>query len=81
MRVIWKFEITGKPIQMPRGSVLVDFAMQNDCMTAWFIVDTRAENVSYEFQVFATGQEIPDGALYVASLQDKPFVWHLFLMN
>lgn len=31
------------------------------------------------FRVFGTGQDIPEGAVYVGTTLDGPFVWHVYV--
>lgn len=36
------------------------------------------DSASREYRVFGTGHEIEDACAYEGTVQDPPFVWHLF---
>lgn len=85
MRAIHKFPLphaitTGDPVavEMPPQAIRHRFAMQNHVPTIWAEVDTAHGLVPRYFQIFGTGQELPDGAEYVGTFEQGPFVWHLY---
>jgi hypothetical protein len=69
-------------VTTPQGAQIVHVERQGEQVCLWAIVDTLAERVEREFQVFGTGHELPspEKATYVATWQEGPFVWHLFEM-
>ena len=86
MRTLWKFPVTGlhgEPVvlEMPRGATVVRFAMQCGQPTLWAEVDPDQECERREFAVLGTGHPIADGAAYVGSWEQGPFVWHLYDMQ
>lgn len=68
---------------------LIAFDLQEGVPTVWAEVDdfshspylsevvAKTENPIY-VQIFGTGQYIPDSWNYVGTLQNGPYVWHLY---
>jgi hypothetical protein len=78
---VWKYRITrsgANTFEMPQGAKFVRFAMQAGDPTLWAHVDPDAPFRNRQVQVFGTGHPIPDGAKYIDSCDDGPFVWHAF---
>ena len=67
-------------VRLPQESRVLHFGVQPDeGLVFWADVDTDAEVVDRVFQVFGTGWNVPDDALYVGTTQaDWPYTWHLF---
>ncbi|MGV0985060.1 MAG: DUF7352 domain-containing protein [Limnohabitans sp.] len=86
MKTIWKYEIVmvAAPtvLDMPDGARLLGAGMQQGVagagFVAWFEVDPSAPSVSRAFRIVGTGHDIPSGWAWRATVQDEPFVWHLY---
>lgn len=87
MRTIWKFPIPtatttdAVTLEMPKGAQVVRFASQAGVPTIWALVDDQAALEDRPFQTFGTGHPVTDGAQYVGSYEQGPFVWHVFDMG
>ena len=78
-------------VTMPRGATVVHFAhvyrgpLDNGPRkgepTIWAEVDPTAPNERATFQIFGTGDDVPDAAYHVATWDAEPFVWHLYDMR
>ena len=80
---IWKYPIKLGPqtIDMPKGSVIRHFALQNDIPTLWVEVDSSAELVPRNFIIVGTGHTFENTSLtYIGTVvgHEGVFVWHLF---
>lgn len=84
MKTIWKYElgITGvQGVGMPAGAQILMAQMQNDRLCVWALVDPKATPTQRTFYIYGTGHQIePDlySAIYVATVQQGAFVWHVF---
>lgn len=81
MITIWKFTIPmaeSAEIEMPTGAQLLHVGMQNRSVQLWAQVNTEAPTTIRHFHVRGTGHSIPDNEKHVGSIQDPPFVWHLY---
>lgn len=91
MKRIFKYEIdevTDFPvITMPGGARILKFDVQrkgltqNNTLVIWAMIYTSHEPVSRKLAVVGTGNLCPSTCTpdnYIDSVQDGPFVWHLF---
>lgn len=83
MRRVYKYPVPDIgvvfTVHMPKGARVVNFETQGEAMCFWAVVDPSARMEPRELTVFGTGWDIEDERWqYVASLQDAPYVWHLF---
>jgi hypothetical protein len=83
MKVVYKYPVhpETKSAVLPADARLVQVGMQGDTLMLW------AEHSGYpgddmrvvrHFDVFGTGQPIPDDATHIGTFFDGPFVWHVF---
>lgn len=81
MRTVHKFQLyvteTVQTLKIPVGSIIRHVGRQ-DFICLWVEVDSDAAQVERSFRVFGTGQQIPDGFVYVGTAHDDPFVWHVY---
>ena len=83
-RAVWKYPLPLAPhtqtLRFPGASVrFLHVAMQDATPTLWAEVDTDSEKAwDITLTWFGTGHEIPGNALYVGTVQDGIFVWHLY---
>lgn len=82
MRRVYKYPVpdigTVFTVHLPHDAKAVHFEVQDTNMCFWAVVDPSAKQEPREFTVFGTGWDIEPGWQYVASLQDAPYMWHLF---
>jgi len=81
MRAVWKFpvEFPNCELEMPQNSWIIHVNSQGeDRVVLWVDVDTEAKRVKRRFVVVGTGHEIPAGGVFVGSVKDSPYMWHLF---
>lgn len=84
MKKVWKYHLRERDrcIDVPYGAVFRAVRLHPiDGAWLWFEVDPSANTEQREFRVFGTGHEIPDDAVYIATLFQDPFVWHLYEME
>lgn len=84
MTTIWKFtlEITdSQRVEMPVKARVLTVQLQGGQPRLWAIVnlDEAPLTEMRTFEIHGTGNPISDGArTYIATLQQPPFVWHVF---
>lgn len=82
MKVIWKhvFEIADRfTAILPVGFRIVHVALQDGCPCLWFECDPAATRCDYTFAVVGTGHQIISPIWhYYGTIQQPPFVWHLY---
>lgn len=81
MKTIWKYKLVDNKHQiMPEGAQFLDAQMQNGCMCAWFLVDTKNPMISRDIRICMTGEPLSDDSgKHIATVQINPsFVLHVF---
>ncbi len=80
MKVVYKYNLGLGPneITLPKDSKIVAFRMQEGKMCIWAVVYTMQPEEVRRLNVRGTGQELFDNEEHIATLQDPPYVWHLF---
>lgn len=83
---IWKFPLAvavENAITMPAGARVLSVQMQNGQPTLWAMVDPSAPPTRRRFRLAGTGLECSDcaGLDFLATLQDGPYVWHVFAVD
>ncbi len=80
--IIYKYtlEIAGiQTLQVPAGARLLTAQMQGDALRLWAIVNPDNPPEHRTFLISGTGNPFPEGtAAYIATVQQGPFVWHIF---
>ena len=76
MKTIYKYNLS-QPVHMPWGSTVVKVGIQNGQCCIWALVDTNAPVEERRFVVVGTGSEIDDNMVYVGTMFEEPFVWHV----
>lgn len=81
-KTIWKFPLLigdNVKIMMPAEAVVVKVAAEAPhTLAIWAIVDSRATLTVRKFTVRGTGHPLDDVGAYLGTVQDDPFVWHIF---
>lgn len=83
-RTIWKFpiELTDRQrVMMPDGAVILSAAIQSHSgLCVWAEVDPSAVKQPRTVYVVGTGHPLAvDGARFVGTVLDPPFVWHVYV--
>jgi len=77
MKTIYKFKIyDGATTKVPNLRYLLDVQLQDDDVVAWYEVDDKI--LPYAMILVGTGREIPEGFKYLKTIQDPPWVWHVY---
>lgn len=79
MKNIFKYTINphGNTV-LPIGHRLLKVGVQGDDICLWVMVDPDAELAPFNYQVIATGGEVPEGAQYIDTVFMDIFVWHIY---
>ena len=83
MKTIWKYEINitdEQTIMMPKGSRTLSFQLQNGIPCIWAVVEPNVEKEKRKFFIAGTGNPFPCeiNAMFIGTIQNNGFVWHLF---
>jgi len=54
-------------------------ALQHGKITLWAEVNTLLEPEPYKFHVIGTGDERPEGTMYIGTLEDGIYIWHVYM--
>ena len=65
-------------LDLPYGFEPLTFALQNGKVTLWAAVDPKAKMTTYTFYIRGTGYNIPEDAVYLNTIFDGTWVWHIF---
>jgi len=86
MQTIYKYILdswlVGQPqtVNMKKSAKILSSAMQNDKLCIWAIVDTESPDEQRSFIIIGTGHNLASSFKlnYISTVQDSPYVWHLF---
>lgn len=82
MRTIQKYNLEIKDVQyisVPKNHKLLCCQMQNGILRIWAEVKIGMdEDYHRKIYIFGTGNEIIEGLIYLGTVQDKHFVWHIY---
>lgn len=90
MRQVWKFRLTSTSsggillshgrISVPIGSTFLHCGIQAGYITAWLSVDPKERHTEpWAWRLVSTGEDYEPGNIkHFATIQDGPYVWHLF---
>lgn len=84
MRTVHKFRVAVADLvqlSLPRGSKVVaaaDYPQAAQHLDLWVELDTASPPVIRNLRVYGTGHEIAKDDIYVATIKQGPFVWHLY---
>jgi hypothetical protein len=78
MKTIYKYNLSLPGSKaMPLGSTIVKVGIQNGQCCIWALVDTNAPIEERRFVIVGTGHELDDNMVYVGTVFEEPFVWHV----
>lgn len=80
-KVVYKYPLGMGPntVALPKNAKIVHIGMQEGFPMMW--VEHPHEWESYEkrfFEIFGTGNPIPEDAEHISTFFDPPFVWHVY---
>lgn len=85
MKTIYKYplpygRLLGVKLYMPTGAQILSVQMQDGDMVMWALVDPQnPKEHRDDIRIYGTGFELLSSpGRHVATLQDGPFVWHVF---
>lgn len=84
MKTIWKFEvpITDAPeFTAPVGARILSAHLGQQNRTLYIWAEVNPDNLSkarYGLRIIGTGNPVTDVGRFVATVQDQPFVWHVY---
>lgn len=84
MRTIWKYrlELPQTTVTMPANAIFCHFAAQHGWLCAWFELEDGSgrvvEGQRRSFLLHGTGHPISAHEVYLGTLIDGEFVWHLY---
>lgn len=80
MRAVWKFDLEDGPVlRLPVGATVLTAQSQAGRLCLWAVVDPEAAREDRKVHVIGTGQPVPEDVQYVGTVQEGPFVWHVFV--
>lgn len=83
-KTIWKFTLTPntiQPIEMPIGAEIISLQTQHEAACFWAIVDPHSPKEKRHFEVYATGDVIPEAKrVFIGTFQlsGGNLVFHVF---
>ena len=80
-RRIWKFPIKvtdEQHISIPKYPEFLSVQFQGDELCIWAVVEPENEKKKHRIRVVGTGHPLPEGCIYIGTVQDRPYVWHVF---
>lgn len=79
---IWKYPLgNGSPqmVSMPKGAEILTVQVQAGHTCLWAHVDPNEELEPRKIYIVGTGHPTPaDAWRYIGTIQQPPFVWHIF---
>ncbi len=81
--VIFKYEIKlladSVTVKMPDGAQILTAQLQGDTLCIWAVVNRYAPMTDRQIEIIGTGNPfIDDSRCYIATVQQPPWVWHIF---
>lgn len=82
MRTVYKYPVprrsTKFDIILKKDFKFLRIHFQGDDLQLWTEVETTSADIRTFFQLLGTGHEVPQGATYLQTYDDGPFVMHLY---
>lgn len=83
---VWKFSVPVQDgnfiYQLPKGAQFLSAQNQGSELQSWWLVDLAEPALELRaFRIFGTGHPVPSEYVYLATVQQDRFVWHLFEGN
>lgn len=89
MKVVYKYVLENRnpneygidTLTIPISFRLLHAGIQNNQITIWIEVDPSDEKVTRRVQIVPTGKEIPSRMIYIGTVFQESFVWHIYMEN
>lgn len=79
-RMIFKHVFDVDDLKLPADAVPLCVDRQHSDITLWYTVDpSKPHAPERAIWIVATGAVAPDNATYVGTVQQPPYVWHVFV--
>jgi len=66
-------------VSMPHSATILSVQLQHGIPCIWAMVDVDNDLEDREFWIFGTGHVLPDNpGIYIGTILDGSFVWHIF---
>lgn len=65
-------------MMLPKGAKILTAQVQNGTIVLWSEVDLDRETEPRPIEIVGTGTVVPKKSVYISTVQDGPFVWHLY---
>lgn len=82
MKTVYKYPFSiGKPkfsLNLPVGWKFLSVLFLDEKPQLWAEVADGVARQDYKFELYGTGQEIPDTAEYLTTFSVGPFIFHLY---
>lgn len=77
MKAVYKYEITGNEIEIPKEAKFLFAGEQHGQAFAWFEVDPDSETEKRTIHIVGTGMRFKN-MKHLWSYQAPPFIWHVY---
>jgi hypothetical protein len=80
-RVVWKYPLLNKIVEIPKGAELLTVAVQEDTVCLWALVDPEQPKVKRKIALIGTGTHgVFPGEKYIGTchMENGEFVVHAF---
>ncbi len=82
MKTIYKY-VLDETIRMPDGAAIYSVGVQEGKAVVWALVDTDMPTVERKMMIVGTGWDFTHDprlqtARFIGTIQQPPFVWHVF---
>lgn len=80
MSQVWKYELKSgrEVVHMPVGAKPLCVQVQKDVACLWAEVEPDKRNSARTFVMVGNGWEVPEGGVYIGTVQRSNFVWHYY---
>lgn len=82
MRTIYKYPIDivlgRQDLRIPHDRKFLAFQLQEEAPTVWYEVEEEGRYETVAHFIYGTGHDIQTKKKYLGTIQQGPFVWHLY---
>lgn len=77
MQKILKYAVN-EVMELPAGAQILRVGSQEGVSYLWALIQDNAPMVTRKFKIVGTGHQVKPGLDFIATWEDRHFVWHLF---
>ena len=84
MKIVYKYPLEHliTNIQLAKDAKIIKANYQNGIVHLWAETQTIIEEtIPRRFRLFGTGEDIPENSIYIDTVFDGGFVWHIYELN